>query len=117
MPFMNTVPRAAMLILAATIMSAFSQPNTNKSGPRFPLPPGVKVTKNLEYGRGSGRALVLDLYLPEKSDQPLPLIIWIHGGAWLAGSKDGGSPALQFTAEGYAVAHVGYRLSGEATFP
>lgn len=73
--------------------------------------------KDLQYGQGSGRALLLDLYLPEKSDKPLPLIVWIHGGAWLAGSKDGGSPALQFTAEGYAVAHVGYRLSGEATFP
>ena len=35
----------------------------------------------------------------------------------MAGSKDGRSPALQFTSEGYAVAHVGYRLSGEAKFP
>ena len=29
----------------------------------------------------------LDLFTPEKSDGPLPLIIWIHGGAWSAGSK------------------------------
>ena len=73
--------------------------------------------RNLEYGRGSGRAMLLDLYLPEKFDKPLPLIIWIHGGAWMGGSKDGGSPALQFTTSGYAVAHVGYRLSPEAKFP
>jgi acetyl esterase/lipase len=71
----------------------------------------------LEYGKVNGRALRLDLYLPEKADKPLPLIIWIHGGAWLAGSKDGPSPALRFTANGYAVAQVGYRLSQEAKFP
>jgi len=61
--------------------------------------------------------MLLDLYLPEKTDKPLPLIIWIHGGAWKAGSKDGRSPALPFLHDGYAVAHVGYRLSQEAVFP
>jgi acetyl esterase/lipase len=73
--------------------------------------------KDLEYGKASGRAMLLNLYLPEKGDKPLPLIIWIHGGAWKTGSKDNPSPALRFTAEGYAVAHVGYRLSQEAKFP
>jgi acetyl esterase/lipase len=35
----------------------------------------------------------------------------------MTGSKDGPSPALRFTRDGYAVAHVGYRLSQEAKFP
>lgn len=75
------------------------------------------MLEDLEYGRGSGRAMLLDLYLPESTGKPLPLIIWIHGGAWMAGSKNDSSPALRFTTEGYAVAHVGYRLSQEAKFP
>ena len=61
--------------------------------------------------------MLLDLYLPEKGDKPLPLIVWIHGGAWMAGSKNDSSPALRFTRDGYAVAQVGYRLSQEARFP
>jgi len=105
------------LLLMASIFSSLGQPATDKSRPRFSLPNGVQVVKNLEYGRGNNRALLLDLYLPEKSAQALPLIIWIHGGAWLGGSKDGGSPALPFTTNGWAVAHVGYRLSPEAKFP
>ena len=59
----------------------------------------------------------LDLYLPEQpSGEPLPLIIWVHGGAWQAGSK-AGCPARRFVADGYAVASINYRLSQHAIFP
>jgi hypothetical protein len=34
-----------------------------------------------------------------------PLIVWVHGGAWLAGSKDG-CPAVRFMNGGYAVASI-----------
>ena len=81
-----------------------------------PLPAGIKVLKDLEYGRVGDRKLVLDLYLPESADKPLPLIVWVHGGGWAAGSKDQVGARSQMP-RGYAVASVGYRLSGEATFP
>jgi acetyl esterase/lipase len=105
------------VVLALSTTMGLSQPGTKQPQRRFPLLPGVKTLKDLEYGKGSGRAMLLDLYLPEKGEKPLPLIIWIHGGAWMGGSKDGPSPALRFTANGYAVAQVGYRLSQEAKFP
>jgi acetyl esterase/lipase len=97
--------------------TGFAQPGQNGSN-RFALPPGAQAVRDLEYGRANGHAMLLDLYLPQKSgDKPLPLIIWIHGGAWMAGSKNEPSPALRFLKDGYAVAHVGYRLSQEAIFP
>ncbi len=114
---MNAGSQIALLTLALSLNPALAQPNTNQARPRLQLPPGVTALRDLEYGRVGERPLRLDLYLPEDTTKPRPLIIWIHGGAWLAGSKDGGSPALQFTGNGYAVAHVGYRLSGEAKFP
>jgi acetyl esterase/lipase len=107
---------AGPLLLGLTV-SCLAQPGTNRSPRPFPVPPGVKLHKDLEYGRADGKPMLLDLYLPEKAQNPLPLLIWIHGGAWMSGSKDNHSPALQFTASGYAVAHVGYRLSQEAKFP
>jgi acetyl esterase/lipase len=58
----------------------------------------------------------LDLYLPEKAEDRLPLVVWIHGGAWLTGSKDD-CPAVHFAAKGYAVASINYRLSQHALFP
>jgi acetyl esterase/lipase len=57
----------------------------------------------------------LDLYIPVSS-APLPLIIWIHGGAFKMGSKDDNVP-LESLAAGYAVASLNYRLSQHANFP
>lgn len=56
-----------------------------------------------------------DLYLPEQAVKA-PLIIWVHGGAWLAGSKEDFAP-LDYLTAGYAVASINYRLSQHATFP
>src|SRR6187200_77765 len=85
-------------------------------GKSLPVPPSVKVLRDLEYGRVGERPLVLDLYLPEKGERPLPLIVWVHGGGWAAGSKEQVG-AIRQLQRGYAVASVGYRLSGEAIFP
>lgn len=81
------------------------------------LPEGTNVKENLVYATVEKRALPLDLYLP-KSDEPTPLIFWVHGGGWQSGSKEPGGPGLfQLLERGYAVASVEYRLSGEAIFP
>ena len=80
------------------------------------VPEGVKAQRDIAYVENGHERQKLDLYLPEKTSAPLPLIIWIHGGGWQAGSKDN-CPALRFTERGYAVASIGYRLSGSAIFP
>ena len=71
---------------------------------------------DLEYARVGSRPLLLDLYLPDDGGIPLPVILWIHGGAWREGNKDH-PRALPLVREGYAVASVEYRLSQEAIFP
>ena len=58
----------------------------------------------------------LNVFFPEKSAKPLPLIVWIHGGAWSAGSKDH-CPAMRLLEDGYAVASVTYRFSQHGVFP
>ncbi|MCI0363446.1 MAG: hypothetical protein L0219_06155, partial [Phycisphaerales bacterium] len=70
-----------------------------------PVPEGVRVLRDIEYARVAGRALLLDLYLPEKSAGKLPVIISIHGGGWTSGSKER-SPGIRFSGRGYAVASI-----------
>lgn len=73
--------------------------------------------RDIEYATIDGVSLRLDLYLPNHpSDGLVPLVIWVHGGGWRAGSKDV-TYAPQTLGEGYAVASVDYRLSGVETFP
>jgi acetyl esterase/lipase len=81
-----------------------------------PLPPGVKALRDLEYVKGGHERQRLDLYLPDKITGPLPVVVWIHGGGWRGGSKEG-CRAMPFAVEGYAVASINYRLSQHATFP
>lgn len=82
------------------------------------LPPGTASFKNIEYRRVENQSLRLDLFLPERRpDEKPPLLIWIHGGAWRSGSKDAPSPALKLLPDGYAVAHIQYRLSQVAVWP
>jgi len=76
---------------------------------------------DITYARVSS-AQTLDLYLPDtlRSDgKPYPLIMHIHGGAFMMCDKRDIqiNPWLSLLAEGYAVASVNYRLSGEARFP
>lgn len=80
------------------------------------VPPGAVVHRDLQYAQAGEKKLLLDLYLPEKPDGPLPVIVGIHGGGWANGSKQGG-PGRFLAAHGFAVACINYRLSGEAIFP
>jgi acetyl esterase/lipase len=80
------------------------------------VPEGVKALRDLPYVEGGHQRNRLDLYLPEKAEGRLPLVVWIHGGAWKAGSKDN-CPAVFLAAKGYAVASINYRLSQHAVFP
>ena len=70
------------------------------------------------------RPLGLDLYLPEALPTgPVPVIVHVHGGGWRRGSRRHPLPALgtdfydRLAAQGFAVAAVDYRLSGEARYP
>jgi len=82
-----------------------------------PLPEGRRWI-DLAYASES-QAQRLDLYLPAEGDGPFPLLVWIHGGGWRGGDKGFGQNSFQLQAlsEGFALASLNYRLSGEATFP
>jgi len=96
------------LVIVFLCSSAFAQ--------QPPLPPGVKILRDVAYVAGGTRAQVLDLYLPESAGPARPLVVWIHGGGWKGGTKDR-TPALRLLEAGFAVASVEYRLSQVAIFP
>lgn len=81
------------------------------------------VEKDILFKTVGEREIKLDLYTPSvESNTQYPLLVWVHGGAWKRGSKDAipeKNPLLLQSVlnEGYALASVDYRLSGEESFP
>lgn len=65
------------------------------------------------------KAQRLDIYQPDKISGLLPVIISIHGGAFMMGDKRDSQvqPMLAGLKRGYAVISINYRMSGEALFP
>jgi len=61
----------------------------------------------------------LDLYLPNATPGPYPLIVAIHGGGFIFGDKreDQLNAPVEAVRAGYAVAAINYRMAGEAVFP
>lgn len=105
------------LLLFATFASGQERQRPRAERPARVLPPGFKIVSDVEYTPGGGRSRSLDLYLPErKPAQPLPMIVWIHGGAWLGGSKERPN-GIALLRDGFALASINYRLSNEAIFP
>ncbi len=65
-------------------------------------------------------AQVMDIYLPENATGSDPVIVVVHGGGFKFGDQtmDIIQPVIEAgVANGYVVASVDYRKSGEATFP
>jgi acetyl esterase/lipase len=71
---------------------------------------------NVSYG--PYKANVLDLYLA-KADKPTPLVLSIHGGAFLHGNKSDVQPSLldACSKAGITLASIEYRLADVATYP
>jgi acetyl esterase/lipase len=86
---------------------------------------GITSHADVVYSSPSGfRPLVVDIYMPPKKGGAKPLILYIHGGGWVGGhTRHSGAlsnfPAVlaKLASEGFVVASLEYRLSGEAPFP
>ncbi|MDB4731610.1 alpha/beta hydrolase [bacterium] len=80
----------------------------------------IEVVRNVAYVTDEHERQRLDLYLPtNRSAEQLPLIVYIHGGAWQNGDKAGGNRFVnELVASGKFVgASINYRLSHHAIWP
>ncbi len=83
----------------------------------FDLPSGVAHLPGRIYRPDVLPPQALDLFWHPQATAPCPLVIWIHGGGWQAGSRLDPHPALFMLEHGFAVASIDYRLSHQALFP
>ncbi|MBX3412228.1 MAG: alpha/beta hydrolase [Pirellulales bacterium] len=78
----------------------------------------VEVESNVEYGTGGGEPLTLHLAKPSSGEGPFPVIVAIHGGGWIGGTKDSHIANIKdYASKGYVAVSVGYRLAPKHPFP
>lgn len=76
------------------------------------------VTALLDQRYADAERARLDLYRPAEASSPLPVVVWIHGGAFVAGDKSDLSGYLTILAgHGFAVVAVGYSRAPGAEYP
>ena len=105
-----------LIVLIATAASAFAQHKTTPSlleiGDRYWMQPDVV------YGSANNTPLKLDIWYPRDNPNTTPTVVYIHGGGWIFGSKEGSVyQLLPYLERGWRVVNVEYRMAGNSLAP
>ncbi len=80
--------------------------------------PGVRYVRNLSYST-TGKRGRLDVYLPVTKSERRPVLLQVHGGAWMMGHKsEQAQPLLHRMVEmGWVGVSINYRLAPKNAYP
>jgi acetyl esterase/lipase len=83
------------------------------------VPRDIEVVKNVSYAPEHGRRGLLDVYKPRGEVNDAPVLLQVHGGAWMIGTKDQqGLPLMRHMASrGWVCIAINYRLSPRSAWP
>lgn len=106
-------------VLLATLFLFFQQANgqiANQDSSKY------HILLNLIYGSAPDHRNELDIYLPKNHSKKTPMVVFIHGGFWVKGSKQQlPKPLIDLLVgeKGYAMASINYRLvkAGSNKYP
>lgn len=80
------------------------------------VPEGVTARLGEAYGAGPDEEF--DVFTPAGISGSLPTIVWIHGGAWISGSKENVDPYARILADrGFTVVTLDYPYGPEHPYP
>ncbi|ACA40361.1 lipase [Lysinibacillus sphaericus] len=78
----------------------------------------VHVEKDIVYDEHGIENSLLDIYYPKNMKEELPVIMWIHGGAFVSGSKEQTQEyGMALANEGYVVANINYAIAPVQKYP
>jgi len=103
-------------VIRWSVMAPAQQPSAaTPSAARPPqVPEDARVLLDVPYVENGHPRQKLDLYVPAHPKGPV--LVWIHGGGWRAGTKDH-PPGLSVIKNGVTVVSLEYRFSQDAIFP
>lgn len=125
-------PAGILLVLAAAVALAFrlspwpsvaiitwtfsKGDKASESALAKHVPSGIAARRDIAYG--GGRDETFDLYYRQETKGPQPTIVWVHGGGFIGGSKDGIANYMRVLAgHGYTTVAVEYSKGYGTTYP
>jgi acetyl esterase/lipase len=117
---MKNKPIIITLFIALLLSTSVFAQVTNPVAKLFPE--GTTIHNNIAYNNDTLKKHLLDIYLPANTTGKIPLIIWVHGGAWQTNDKYAdmsymGNTIVEIINNGYALASIDHRYSTDAIFP
>ena len=104
----------AVLVLTATMWAQLSEAARSA----VLIQHDYNVDPNITYLVANGYEAKLDVYRPSQAKSPVPVVMHIHGGGWVAGTKeDSVLGTLPYLEMGFAVVNVEYRLGKVSLAP
>ena len=105
-----------LAVISLSVGSVFAQHKTTPSlleiGDRYWMQPDVV------YGSANNTPLKLDIWYPRDNPNPTTTVVYIHGGGWIFGSKEGAVyQLLPYLERGWRVVNVEYRMAGNSLAP
>ena len=112
---MNTLIRSVIFVMVASVSIAAQHKTTSsllEIGDRYWMQPDVV------YGSANNTPLKLDIWYPRDNPNPTTTVVYIHGGGWIFGSKEGAVyQLLPYLERGWRVVNVEYRMAGNSLAP
>jgi acetyl esterase/lipase len=119
----ETPPSPTPADLSATTLFQTTLPPTTLIPSPLPGPDPAKlgtVEKDVTYGIAGNVSLKMDIYYPKTAGGALPVVMYVHGGAWTEGDKAIGAGATEIPEmikRGYLTVSVNYRLAPAFKWP
>ncbi|MCQ2479048.1 MAG: alpha/beta hydrolase [Clostridia bacterium] len=80
-------------------------------------PDGITKILDIPYVDDNNKYHLFDVYYPENTTSPLPVLIDVHGGGWVYGTKEVNKIyCMKLAQKGYTVFNINYRLMPDCTF-
>ncbi|WFR62703.1 alpha/beta hydrolase [Paenibacillus amylolyticus] len=107
-------PKITVFLLKSVIEIANQDTNSKNSM----ISEGITRVADVPYADEGRNDSTLDIYYPSVTLEPLPVVLWVHGGGWVLGDKEGISDyAVQLAKQGYVVVSMNYALAPDTTYP
>lgn len=113
-----TIRNSILLIATFAFLSLVAQAQQATSPSLLKVADRYWMQPDVVYGTANNTPLKLDIWYPHDDPNPTPTLVYIHGGGWIFGSKEGAVyQFLPYLERGWRVVNVEYRMAGNSLAP